>query len=143
MASETNSAVSTPTGILTHDAAAPGRSTPAQVRNLLGTTDADRVKFFTSDVAQAVDVSDVDNYCVLRTGSGWTAPRNITFNGTPPSRGRMLISNNSGQTISLVNGTGSPIDFPTMPMEIADFNWVELVVSPATSKLLRVARGLV
>lgn len=103
--------------------------------------DADQIRFLTFNVDQAFDASDVTRYCVWRTGANWTGERNITFNGVPPSLGRIIISNNSGHHVNLLNGTSSPLDVPLMPFRVPRHEYVELAVFPGTRKLIKIARG--
>lgn len=98
------------------------------------------VKFLTSDADQEFDVSTAD-YGTYRTGSGWTGTRTVTFTGTPPDGAWFVISNNSGQEVTITNGTGSPLDIPLDPFNLEKGNTITFETYASTSKLIKVDRG--
>lgn len=102
---------------------------------------AGKVQFFPSDVDSSVNLSIAANWTNWVAGSGWTATRTITFSGTPPDGLAFAIRNNSGQTVMLANGSGSPMDLGTMPNTLRDNEVLRVVKDINTGKMVPMGRG--
>lgn len=102
-----------------------------------------RVQYLPSDQDSTLDTSQIGNTGTWRTGSSWSATRTITLTNTPASYLYLRFSNNSGQTINLANGSGSPVDWPVGfdPFPLKNGETLLLERYSSTAKLIKTEHG--